>query len=807
MIRNYLIIAWRNLTKDKLYSLINISGLTIGLSAFLFILLYVVDELNYDQYHPHSDRIYRVDVNAKLGDQLVNTATNGSPVGPTMTADFPEVETYCRFKDQGSFAVSRGNRTFNEESVIFSDSTFFKVFGIPLKVGNPTFALVDPNSVVINSNMATKYFGEEQAIGNSLTFGDDIEFKITGVIDPVPQNTHFNFDFILSMSTLDQSRNGEFSSMNFQTYVVIQKGVNMESFGTKVNDHLVSEYFAPEVSKYIGMSWDEFKKGGNYFNYELFPIRDIHLKSSKDSELQANGDIKYVWIFSITGLFILFIACINFMNLYTARASTRAKEIGVRKTVGAGKGNLITQFLSESVLVSLIALIIGWGIISLMLNSFNELSGKTFTLEQISKPGFLFISLLIAVMTGLFAGSYPSAILARFQPLNVLRGTFPRSQSKSHFRNSLVVFQFLITAFLMSGMLIVTKQLHYIQNKKLGYDKDRLIMIGNDSNALGTNLNAFKDKMISLSTVENASVSGYLPVPSNNDNSYHFKGREQDMNNAVLTNSWTVDHNYVKTLRLNIIKGRDFMRSMSTDSNAIIINERLASYYEGDPIGKELSRPGFTDGSILTYQIIGVVEDFNFESLRQNIEPLAMRLGNSTDFITLRINTPDIPELINSIETTWNEMASGAPFSYAFLDERFDRMYRAELRISQIITTFAILAIFIACIGLIGLSTFMVNQRSKEIGVRKVLGATSIGIVQLLSQDFLKLVLIALFVAIPISWWAMGKWLEGFAYRTEISWHIFAWTALGTILLTLLTVSFQSLKAAVANPVESLKSE
>jgi putative ABC transport system permease protein len=807
MIRNYLKIAWRNLTKDKLYSLINISGLAIGLAAFLFIVLYVVDEISYDSYHPYSERTYRVDVDAKLGDQVVNTAENGAPVGPTMQADFPEVKSFCRFRNRGSFTVKYGNRAFKEDDIIYADSTFFKVFGVSMLIGSPEQALVEPNSIVLTSQMAKKYFGDDPAIGKPLTIGDRGDYKVTGVMDKIPSNTHFHFDFILSMSTLEESKAGEFGSMNFATYIVLQEDLDLQNFMEKVNDHLVTKYFAPEVQKYIGMSWEEFEKGGNSLSYELFPIEDIHLHSSKDNEIQANGDIKYIWIFSITGLFILFIACINFMNLYTARSTIRAKEIGVRKTVGAGQMNLIVQFLSESVLVSLIALAFAWCIIYFMLQDFNHLAGKSFTANQVLQPGFILASLAIAIFTGLFAGSYPAAVLARFRPLDVLRGIVAKNQSKPHFRNSLVVFQFLVTAFLLCGMLIVTKQLNFIQNKKLGYDKDQLMLIDNNSNALGNNVEAFKDKLLSFSAVEQATISGFLPVPSNNNNSYCFKGREQDMNNAVLTNNWVVDYDYINTMRLEIIQGRNFSRSMSTDSIAIIINERLASYYEGDPIGQELSNPGYQDGNIVTHHIIGVVKDFNFESLRQNIEPLAIRLGRSNDYITIRIGLTDLPELIKSVESAWNEMTPGQPFSYAFMDERFENMYRAERRIGKIIGLFAILGIFIACIGLVGLSTFMVLQRSKEIGVRKVLGASSTSIVQLLSKDFLKPVLIALLMAIPLSWWAMGKWLEGFAYRTNISLDIFFGTAIGIVLLTFLTVSFQSLRAALSNPVDSLRSE
>lgn len=806
MFKNHLTIAWRNLTKFKFYSFVNIAGLAFGLAAFLFILLYVKDELSYDLHHPHAKQTYRVDAYGKIGDQIIFTANSGSPVAPTMKSDFPEVEAFCRFRDRGDFLVKYENRHYKEENVLFADSTIFQVFAINMLQGDPDKALTQPNTLILTQEMAEKYFGIGDPMGKSLILDNKQEYKVTGVVEQMPTNTHFQFDFLLSMSTIEESRNNEWGSMNFNAYVILQKGLDIPAFEKKMNEYLVTKYFAPEVEKYIGMPWSEFLKGGNAFEYSLFPLTDIHLHSDKEGDLMANSDIKYIWIFSIIGLFILLIACINFMNMSTARSAIRAKEIGVRKVIGALRQDLVGQFLSESLLVSLFALVLAWAIVSLTLPFFNDLAEKSFTSGQITTPIFIVISIGLAILTGLMAGTYPAVFLSGFQPVKVLKGVFKVNNAKPHFRNGLVVFQFLITAFLICGTLVVYQQMNYIQNKKLGYDREQLVMLA-DAYALGEKDKAFKDKMVSLPEVASATLSSFLPVPSSNNNSTYFIGNKPDMNKAVLINNWRVDHDYVKTMGMEIVKGRDFSVDVDTDSQAIVINERMANYFEGDPIGQVISNFGDNEEEIEIYPIIGVVKDFNYESLRQNISPLAFFIGNSRGYLTMRVNTPDIPGFINTLQANWEEMAPGQPFSYSFMDERFDRMYRAERRIGNIIGTFAFLAILIACIGLVGLSTFIAQQRTKEIGVRKVLGATTSGIVGLLAKDFLKLVGLALVFAVPLSWWAMNKWLQGFAYRIEMGWGVFAVAAIVALVIAFLTVSFQSVRAALANPVKSLRSE
>ncbi|MEO1258197.1 MAG: ABC transporter permease [Bacteroidota bacterium] len=806
MLRNHLLIAWRNLAKYKFYSSINIVGLAIGLAAFLFILLYVQDEISYDQHHPYAERTFRIDGQGKIGDQVIQTGNSGAPVGPTMKTDFPEVETFCRLRDRGSQFIKYENRHYNEESVIFADSTFFQVFAVELQQGDPATALSSPNSIVMTRAMAEKYFGIDDPMGKSIVRNNQDEFKVTGIINEMPSNGHFKYDFLLSLSSIEESRAPEWGNMNFITYVVLQKGLDVAAFEKKVNRHLIDKYFGPEVEKYIGMPWTEFIKGGNAFDYSIFPITDIHLYSAKDDELSANSDIKYVWIFSIIGLFILLIACINFMNLSTARSAIRAKEIGVRKVIGAMRKDLIGQFLGESMMVSFLALCLAWCIVFLALPYFNELSGKTFSFDQIITPAFILITVGLAVVTGLLAGSYPAAFLSRFQPVKVLKGVFKLDNSSPHFRNALVVFQFLITVFLICGTLIVYQQLNFIQNKKLGYDREHLVML-HDLYPLGEKTKTFKEKILALPEVTDASLTSFTPVSSSMNNSSYFIGDTPDMNRAVLINNSYVDHDFIKTMSMEIVQGRNFLKERTTDDRAVLINERLATYFDGDPIGQVISNYGENPDDIDKFEVIGIIKDFNFESLRQNIEPLALFLGEPRGFLTMRLHTENIPEFINTLQSNWNEMAPAQPFTYNFMDERFDRIYRTEQRIGNIIGTFAFLAILIACIGLIGLSTFMAQQRTKEIGIRKVLGASTAGLVSMLSRDFLKLVGLALILAVPVSWWALNKWLQSFAYRIDIGWSVFALAGTIAIAIAFLTVSFQSIRAAVANPVGSLRSE
>lgn len=805
MWRNYLKLAFRNLKKSKLYSAINIFGLSSGLLAFLFILLYVQDELSYDNYSPYADRIYRVDFHGRLGDQEIASAQNAAPLCPTLQAEYPEVEAFVRFRDRGSYLVKQGNKHYREDDIIFVDSTFFKVFGIPLIRGNADEALRSPNSIVITQAIAEKYFGIEDPIGKALVLDNDASYQVTGIMEETPHNTHFHYDFVMSLNTLEESGNTQWGNFNFNAYILVQKGTDVEALETKIQEVLVT-HFGPEIEKYVGVSWDEFLAAGNFGRYELTPLRRIHLYSDLEDELEANSDVAYIWIFSLIGLFILFIAGINFMNLSTARASTRAKEVGVRKVVGAARYSLIQQFLSESLLISFISGIIALLSVWILLPYFNALAGKELPILLTRTAGFISLAVAITLTLGILAGAYPAFFLSAYGPIKALKGQVEGRQKKSLLRSGLIVFQFLITTALIIGALVVYRQLDYVQNKKLGFDKEQVLIL-NDAYALRDNIQPFKEKMLQNSAVKKVSVTGFLPVPSYRNSSSYFKGTSAAQENAILFNNWYVDHDYIETFDMEMVEGRSFSRDFPADSMAVMINEKSAEFWQGeDPIGKLIS--GYdNDDELVHYKIIGIVKNFHYESLRNRIDPLILFLGENSGAISMRLQTDDVNGFVNFLKTGWDEMAPGQPFAYNFLDDRFDRMYRSEQRIGRIISVFTVLAIFIACIGLFGLATFAAQQRRKEIGIRKVLGASLSGLVGLLTKDFLGLVAIALLIAIPLAWFGMYRWLSNFAYSTELEWWIFAVAGFGALLLAFITVSFQSLKAALANPVKSLRSE
>ena len=811
MLKNYFKIAWRNLRKHKFYSFINIFGLGIGIAAFLFILLFIQDELSYDRYHQYGDQIIRLDFHAKLGDNEVTSAQNSAPAGPVLTAEYPEVAAFFRFRDRGSYLVTYEKNTYKEEKVIFADSSFFQFFSIPLIAGNSKTALEQPNSIVLNKKMAKKYFGIQEAIGKTLKLDNQKDYLVTGVMENIPANTHFDYDFLISMSGLTESQEmSNWGSNNFSTYLLLKEGTDLNLFEKKAQQTF-KQNFEAVLRDFVGTTWDDFMAGGNYAYLKVMPLQDIHLKSDKANETGANGDIRYVYIFGFIGFFILLIAGINFVNLSTARSINRAKEVGVRKVVGALKNHLVRQFLSESTLIALIAFLFAFLLLHLWLPSFNQITGKNFAFQQFYHPIFLGTALLIATLTGLLSGIYPAFYLSAFQPIKVLKGSIIGQKNKSLFRNGLVVFQFFITTLLIIGTIVIFQQLSYMQNKKLGYNKEQVLIV-NDAYALGNNVQAFKQKMVEHPSVSSASVSGFLPVPSYRNTSSYFKGKTASQENAILIGNWSVDFDYPRTMGLEFVAGRDYDQTRGTDSLAIVINEELAKQlnYE-DPIGEYMSGYTFDDNNQITgtivYTIIGVVKNFHFANLRESISPLALFIGNSRGAISMRLQTSDVQSFIHSLESNWKTMAPGQPFSYQFLDERFSRMYDTEQKLGKIAAIFAFLAIFIACIGLLGLATFIAQQRTKEIGIRKVLGADIPNLVYLLCKDFGKLILIAFVLALPLSWYLMNQWLADFAYSTSLGIGVFLLAGFLILLMAVLSVIYQATRVALINPVETLKWE
>ncbi len=756
----------------------------------------------------HVFLIYRVNADINFGGTVQKLAVAPDPLAFTMVREYPQVENAVRFRNYGSSVVKKGDQNIKEERIIFVDSTLFDVFTLLMISGNPKTALAEPNAVVITKEIAEKYFGSTQAVGKVLRFDNQTDYKVTGVIENIPANSHFNFDFFISMAGSNESKQNNWLSYNFNTYLLLKEGVDPKVFEKKF-DEVNEKYMFPQAKQLLNISKEEFKQSGSYIKISLVPLTDIHLHSNQVAELGPNSDIQFVYIFSVVALLILTIACVNFMNLSTAKSASRAKEVGVRKVLGTRRVDLINQFLIESVLMSLLAFVIGYIIAVLLLPFFNAFAGKELSLSIFEHPILLPVLIGCSLIVGTLAGSYPAFYLSSFQPIKVLKGTVGTKFKRSSFRSAMVVFQFSISIILIIGTIIIYRQLNYIQNKKLGFNKEQVLIL-KDTYVLGQKIESFKNEVLRQPNVVSATISGYLPVPSSRSENLLFPEGVVDPKKSISMQTWNVDADYIKTLGMDILKGRDFSKDLKQDSSAVIINEAAARIMGlTEPLGKTIGELQDVNdpGSMRKYTIIGVVKDFNYESLRDNIEALCMKLQPSTSNISLRIKTTDVAGVVKSIEQLWKKMAPGEAFSFSFLDEDFNSMYRSEQRMGNLFIAFAALAIFIACLGLFGLAAYAAEQRTKEIGIRKVLGANVSNIVNMLSIDFLKLVFLASIIAFPVGWWAMNKWLQDFAYRIEISWWVFAFAALVALTIAMLTVSFQAIKAALTNPIKNLRTE
>jgi len=813
MIRNYIRVAFRNLWKSKGFSAINILGLAVGLATCLLILFFVLDELGYDRYNAKADRIYRVDGELMFGGTHYIMAVAPDPMGATLKRDYPEVEQYVRFRSFNSwFLVKKGSQNIQENNVEFVDSTFFDVFTFPMIVGNPSTALTEPHSIVITESMALKYFNGTDVLGKTLTVNDSVPYKITGVIRDMPTQSHFRYDFLVPMADLPESRQNIWVSNNFNTYVVLRPGSDPRAF-YKHGEEVVNKYMLPQASQMLHITADDFHKAGNFAHYNLFPLTDIHLHSNKTAELAANGDITYVYIFSAAALFILLIACVNFMNLSTARSAGRAKEVGVRKTLGSLKGNLIGQFLTESILVSFLALALALVLVSLMLGYFNSLSGKEMHIGTLLSRPVVDLSLVgLALVVGILAGVYPAFYLSSFQPIKVLKGIMSTGFRTGWLRSSLVVFQFSISIFLIIGTAVIYNQLQYIRHKDLGFKRDQVLVLQNTS-VLGNQSKAFRDELMQIRGVQDITMTGFLPTNGSRSDQPLFPDATLNQKNALAMQTWYVDAHYVQTMGMQILSGRSFSDQFPTDSTGVILNEAAVKLWGvRDPLNKNLyTLRSFSGGTapanVITYHVVGVIKDFNFSSLREVVTPLALLMGPNLGSVAVRLHTDDMHGVVNKVSRIWTSMVPSQPFNYSFMDDDFNHLYDSEQRMGNISISFAILAIFIACLGLFGLVTYAAEQRKKEIGIRKVLGASVSNLVNLLGRDFLGLVGLSTLIAFPVSWWAMHRWLQDFAYRVGMGWWIFAASGLLVLVIALGTVSVQAIRAARANPIKSLRTE
>ena len=806
MLKNYFKTAWRSFRRNTTFSLLNTIGLSIGMACFLLIVLFVLNEISYDRYNVQADLIYRVDDHIKFGDFVYNGAETPGVMGPSFTKEFPQIQRYTRLKENGGLIIRKGSDHIREDHVLYADSSLFKVFTLPMIAGDPENALKEPYSMVITESMAKKYFNNTDPIGKTLLVNDTVSYKITGVIKDIPQESHFTVDFLLPLSMLDQSRDNSWFNANLNTYLLLKKGTDIKTLEGQLNKQIYASS-SPQFKTVLNINQDDFTKAGNFLNCSLMPLTKIHLYSNLQDELGINGSIQYVYIFSIIAIFILLIACINFMNLSTAHSSNRAKEVGVRKVLGGLKGNLIAQFLSESFLVSVISFLLAVVLVFLLLPLFNQLADKHISISALFNPSMMLGIFLLSVVVGLLAGTYPAFFLSSFQPIDVLKGKVAKGFKGSVLRNSLVVFQFTISMVLMFGTLVIYGQLNYIQHKNIGFNKEQILVLPN-TDALDKNANAFRNELLQMPGVKNVTVTGFLPVVGARGSSGFVTSPSFDGKNFTLMQKWPVDENYIPTLQLQLRSGRNFSSQFGLDSASVVINEAAAQYLGSNPINKKIYQiENISTGKLVAYTVIGVIKNFNFNSLHEQVAPLVLNLQANNGGMAVRVNTSDISGLIAQVKSKWKTMAPSQPFGYSFLDDDFNKQYNAELRTGKISITFSILAILIACLGLFGLVTYAAEQRVKEIGIRKVLGAVFFDIISLLSKDFVRLIFLSICIASPIAWWAMNKWLQGYAYRIDIAWWMFVLVGLISLLIALATVSFQAIKSAIANPIKSLRVE
>jgi len=806
MFKNYLKIAVRNLRKYKAYSVINISGLAIGMACCILSLLFVQQELSYDKFHEHAGQIYRV--TTKLSNPVAGWETHYAatsfPVAPALKRDYPEVTDAVRIYRSDRSLVGYEEKRFYEDRFFFADSTIFEVFSFPLLKGNPRTALKEPYSVVITEEMAKKYFGDDNPLDRALVLDNQHTFKVTGILKNLPRHSQLQFEFLASYITLsdiigkDKLETGWFIFFPNYTYLRLPKGYPPEQLAEKL-PKLVDTYMGAQL-----------KSNGNSCALSLQPLADVHLAQNLENELETNGDVGYIYIFSGIAFIILLVACINFMNLATARSSKRAKEVGMRKVLGAYRLQLIKQFIGESLLISFVALLCAIALAELLRPLFTALIGKILSMDYshnwLALLGFLTITLFV----GIVSGSYPALFLSRFAPVEVLKGKSKTGSAGLLLRRGLVVVQFAVSVIFIVGALVVYQQMHYLKSKKLGFNKEQLITITIPSAAVQQKCAAMKAQFFQLPGVENVTASSSSPGSGVRMMPVRAEGAEEK--DALISSIFMVDRDFIRTFGIELAAGRDFSTDFPADDNeAFILNEAAVSQWGWESadqaIGKKFELL-WNDKAVKSGEIIGVMKNFHFKSLRDKIGPVVLHLSSARiGAVSVRIRPENIPTTIGSLEQKWHELVSNTPFEYSFLDDNFARLYQAEEKLGRIFKVFSILAIFIACLGVFGLISFATEQRTKEIGIRKVLGATVAGIVHLLSKEFMKLVFAANFIAWPIAYYAMNKWLQNFAYRVELDWWIFVLAGGLALLIALLTVSAQAIKAALANPVDSLRYE
>ncbi len=798
MFRNYVKIALRNLWKNRVYSGINVFGLAIGLATCLLITLYVADELSYDRYHERADRIYRVVHHASWNEGKLNLAPTSAPYGPTLKQNYPEIEQAVRIVGEGGGSMQYGETKIEVDDVLFAEQGLFQVFTYPFLYGDPNTALSKPESIVLTKDLALRLFGDAaKAVGKTVYFENNFGNLVTGVIENVPASSHMRFSGLRSLPT---GFSGGWQDFNLYTYVLLREGTDPQALASKF-PAFFERYIKPEM----GMAMT--------YKMELQPLTSIHLHSNLDYEIGPNGNSRTVSVFAIIGGLILLLAGINYMNLSTARSTIRIREVGVRKAVGSGRGQLAGLFLVETLLLTLVATVLGVCLTQAMLPFFNGLTGKNLSIWQFGVGYSLAAIAGFALVTGLLSGSYPALFLSGSRTVVALRGQLGKQSATIAFRKTLVTFQFVITIALMAASGIIYQQLRFSLSKELGFNKEQVLTFHLNDEKARTKIPAIKAQLLENSLIEGVAAASN-PIGTNNlgGGGYYFEIDGKMTTSARIMNDFKVDGDFLKTMEIGLAQGRTFSDAIPADRyNAILVNETLVKELGWkDPIGKRVKIHTNDNGPLAERRVVGVVKDFHTHSLQHKIEPLVLQMPTSTneqDNLYVRIRAGQAAKALAFIEKTYRQFEPNSVFAYQFLDQNFARQYGAEQKQSQILLIFTALAIFIACLGLFGLATFSAEQRTKEIGVRKVLGASVSSIVALLSKDFLTLVLIAIVIATPLAWFAMNRWLQEFAYKINIEWWVFALAGLLAVVIASLTVSFQSVKAALMNPVKSLRSE
>ncbi|MBU8893862.1 MAG: ABC transporter permease [Bacteroidales bacterium] len=794
MFKNLIKTAFRNIFKDFGYSGLNILGLTLGIASALFLIIYISNELSYDKYHENAERIYRVASHIKETDDEFTWIVAQVPFAPQVVVDYPEVEHAVRFIDAGRELFEYEDKEFYEESFYYVDSNIFEVFTYELIKGNSADALLEPNTMVLTETVAAKYFGKEDPIGKTLVNGEDT-YKVTGIIRDVPYNSHFRFEGLMSRSSLPKDFGNSWGNFGVYTYIMLPEGVDYKQFESKIQE-MYDKYMA-----------EIFESMGIRIEYVLDPILDIHLKSTYQGEPEPTGSYAYVLIFSIVALFLILIAAMNYMNLATARSTKRAREVGLRKVVGSHRGSLILQFIMESSLFTFISLVLSIVLVVLLMPQFNQLAGKSFEIDVLLSPVIIASVIGVIVVIGIFGGSYPAFYLSKFSPLTVMKGEITKGSSGTLFRKNLVVIQFTISVAMIVSTLVVFKQLNYLKTKDLGYNMDNVISLQFTTREMVEKYPVLKQALLENPNVKYVSStgtrvgdgSGKLIMNVETDDGMQQRG----------INLSGIDHDFIETLGITMIKGRDFQEDMPSDTLlGVIVNETMAKRLNwSEPLGKRVELQGRGGNDFLKATVVGVMKDYHQTGMYNEIETLLFFYRINNRLVYAKISNKDVQETIRYIETKWNEIFPEQPFEYSFLSERFNEQFGADEKRGFIFTLFTVLAILIACLGLFGLASFTVEQRTKEIGIRKVVGATEGTVVRLISKEFLILTSIAIIIAFPLTFYFMQDWLQQFVYRTNLGLFVFILAGLITIAITFITISFQAWKAANTNPAESLRIE